>query len=177
MGEQMPSKNEKTQDDMQSEIISELKKIFGDVDKNKLAIIMNNGSRESDILKTAIQHNRPINLVKIITENQEIIVDDGDKKQKNVVIPEGALEIVYGQSEEDVADLIIYIWRDENGKVQREIVAQNIDSEKAMGKTMESMNYSPGEGERKPYGDIPEIDGTGRHIRSRRMSDGDHPNK
>jgi len=177
MGEETPNKLKGAQEDMQRQIIDTLKNIFGDVEASKLRKIMNSNSRDGGILKTAIQTDRTINSVDIITEDLNVVVDEGGKKNKNIIVPKGTLKIVYGQNGDNVADLSVYVWRDENGKVQREIVAHNIDSKKAMGKTMENINYLPERGERKPYGDIPEIDGTGRHIRSRRMSDGDHPNK
>jgi hypothetical protein len=127
-----PEYNKEMQTAHEKKVIASLIKLFGVDDAGGLKNKMQQGTDlERSILKTSIQGNRPIKSVEEIVEARNVKVDNG-KNAETINIPEGTLKIEYGKREDDVADLIVYVWKNENGIVQYRISAEKVNYDKVL---------------------------------------------
>ena len=127
-----PENNDETQTAHERMVVASLISLF-DVDNAEgLKDKMQQGTDlEQAILKTSVQVDRPIESVEEVAKTQSVSVDNG-KNTENINIPEGTLKIVYGKREDDAANLVVYVWKNENGTVQHRISTEKIDYEKVL---------------------------------------------
>jgi hypothetical protein len=108
---------EPTQRDYQGKIMSTLMRFFKARDVEDFSVLMRPDNENSVLLNAVMQKERPVENVRILTEDEEVEIEDHNASLIDIVLPEGALVIEYGKSEVDEENSTVYVWVDDGGEV------------------------------------------------------------
>ena len=113
----MNSGMEPTQRDYQGQIMSTLMRFFKTRDVEDFSVLMRPDNESSVLLSAVMQKERPVVNVRVLSDDEEVEIEDHNASLIDIVLPKGALVIEYGKSDEDNENSIVYVWVDDGGEV------------------------------------------------------------
>ena len=106
-----------TQRDYQGQIMSTLMRFFKARDVEDFSVLMRPDNESSVLLNAVMQKERPVVNVRVLSDDEEVEIEDHNASLIDIVLPEEALVIEYGKSDEDNENSIVYVWVDDGGEV------------------------------------------------------------